>query len=181
MKKILLAALLVLTAGTGAQAQTITLALPGAPTDFVSVYTLDSFKAAEGSILLQGAGQIVSGDVAISQSRNELRLTLNRHMLCPRGMFCMAMMPAPTVITLPIVSRTRDACGGLILMAERDLERVDGGRTRVEVQDPNNGSMVCGNADDVTFVKRVQVLVSEEAIRGQQDSYSIMSGFPAGR
>ena len=98
-------------------------------------------------------------------------------MNCPRGVMCIQMLEAPTVITLPVREERADVCGTTII-AERNLLVVDGGLTRIEVQDPNAGVACRGNADDVTFVKRVKVLVNESGLRAHPAALSVLSGFP---
>lgn len=181
MQKLILAALLVLTAGS-AQATTLTLAMPGQPNEFVPRYTLDSFMVASETTQLRGMGEISSGTVAVNTATNELRITLVRRIPCKAGEMCSQLMPAPTVITLPIKALTHNACGGMTIVAERELQVVGGGQTRVEVQDANGGFTACAsNADDVTFVKRVKVLVTEDGIRDGDQALSVLSGFPVRR
>ena len=80
---------------------------------------------------------------------------------------------------LPIRGIHSNPCGGITIIAERNLQLVDGGLLRVEVQDANGGFNSCGgNADDITFVKRVKVLVSERGLRDRVDALSVFSGFP---
>jgi hypothetical protein len=178
MTKLFLATLLVLTAGS-AQAANLTLALPGKANVFVVRYTLDSFMVASDSMQLTGLGEISSGSLAVNEATNELRLTLVRHMHCAPGLLCSQLMPAPSVITLPIKETTHSACGGALVMAERELEVVGGGQTRVEVQDANGGFTACGNADSLSFVKRVKVIVTEDGLRDGDKAISVLSGLPA--
>jgi hypothetical protein len=181
MKTALLAALLLLTAGA-AQADVIALATPGVRNEFVTRYNLDSFKIASSTLRLSGPGEIARGTVAINEATRELRLTLTRHLPCPHGVMCIGMIPSPTVITLPIREMHSEMCGGVTIVAERNLQLVDGGLTRVEVQDANGGFPSCGgNADDATFVKRVKVLVTEEGLLDRTEALSVMSGLPLGR
>jgi hypothetical protein len=182
MQKFILAAILVLTAGS-AQAVTLTLAVPGKANEFVTRYTLDAFTVASESTQLRGMGEIGAGTVAINEGTNELRLTLVRHIACPAGQICPQMMPAPSTLTLPIKTILHNACGGISIVAERELEVVGGGQTRVEVQDSNGGFTACagGNGDSATFVKRIKVLVTEDGLRDGDQALSVLSGFPAHR
>lgn len=143
-------------------------------------YSLDTFQIASNSLRLAGRADVASGTVEINETTHQLRLTLNRHLNCPRGVMCIQMLDAPTVLTLPIRQEKTEPCGTTIV-AERNLQLVDGGLTRVEVQDPNASIACNGNADDVTFVKRVKVLVDETGLRAHSASLSVMSGFPAHR
>ena len=179
MKAILaITTLLILTAGS-AQADVLTITAPGAKNEFVTRYSLDSFKIASDSLRLNGQGVVSNGTIEINEGSNELRITLNRRTSCPTGMMCAAVMPAPTIITLPIRGIHSNPCGGITIIAERNLQLVDGGLLRVEVQDANGGFNSCGgNADDITFVKRVKVLVSERGLRDRVDALSVFSGFP---
>jgi hypothetical protein len=148
--------------------------------NFVPTYTLDTFRIDPNSVSLTGAGQVTGGTVDIDEAAKQLRLTLNRHVNCPHGMMCIAMVPAPTLVTLPIQQLERDACGTRIV-AGRNLLPVDGDFVRIEIRD-NNASFACGgNADDVTFVKRVSVTVTERALRPDVSAVSELSGFPASR
>ncbi len=147
---------------------------------FAPRYTLDNFKIATTSPLLGGAGEITEGSIEINSSTNELRLRLNRHVACPKGVFCIALMPAPIVVTLPIRHIENQPCGGVTITAEENSLPVDGSLTRVEVQD-QNGSRCFDNADDITFVKRIKVTLTEMGARSRAESISVMSGFPSNR
>jgi hypothetical protein len=173
-----IAATLVFLSHAGAHADELVLNDPNALNQFAARYTLDTFQIATDSAGLNGAGEVTGGTIEINEMRNELRLTLNRHMACPRGLLCIQVMPAPTVITLPIKKFDTDVCGGIDIVAERNLLAADAGLTRIEVQDHNGGFECSGNADDVTFVKRVKVLVTESGMRGRPAVLSVLSGFP---
>lgn len=176
MKNLLLAALFTFNAGLAfAEEPTPSADLTG---EFVARYTLDTFQIASNSLRLAGRADVVSGTVEINETTHQLRLTLNRHLNCPRGVMCIQMIDAPTVITLPIHQEAKDECGTTTIVAERNLVVVDGGLTRIEIQDPNGGFACSGNADDITFVKRVKVQVSENGVRAHDASLSLMSGFP---
>lgn len=148
---------------------------------FVSQYTLDTFQIASNTSRLAGQGSVVKGSVEINEATRQVRLTLDRHLGCSPGVMCITLVPAPTVVTLPIRRAERDECGALTIVAERNLLLVDGGVTRIEIQD-RNGAMGCSaNADDLTIAKRVKVLFSESGLRDRTAALSVMSGMPAHR
>lgn len=170
-----IAALLALTAGT-AQADILIPATVNAnvPNKFVKRYTLNSFNIATDSIRLHGMGEIQSGSIEINEGTNELRLHLNRALNCPSNAMCPAVMPSPTTITLRISLMERNICGGLTIVAERNLQLVDGGLTRIEVQDMNGSR--CGGSALLPVMKPIKVIVSEQGLRDRAEVMSVMSG-----
>jgi hypothetical protein len=147
---------------------------------FAPRYTLDSFKIASGTLSLKGMGSVTDGTVDINTASNELRLTLQREMVCPAQMFCPTVMPVPTLLTLPIRSIENTLCKGITITAERDLLPLDGLLTRVVIED-SNGSLCAENADRGASVKRVKVLVVEQGPRDAEATLSVLSGFPLNR
>lgn len=173
-KQILAAsALLLLTAGS-ASADMISSFTTEGPNEFVARYKLQNFQISTDSVRLRGNGKIESGLVEINEGTNELRLTLNRSTNCAPGMFCTAVMPATTVILLPIRHIGQDACGVLSILAERNIQMVDGGMTRIEVLD-TNGSR-CGGRSLLTVIKQVKVIVTEQGPRHRDEVMSVLRG-----
>jgi len=174
-----IAALLVLTAGS-AKAETISsFAIGSGPNKFVKRYSLNSFNIATDSTRLRGIGEIESGTVEINEGTNELRLHLDRKLECGENMPCLTVMPNPTVITLPIQHMESNDCGGLTIIAERNLQLVDAGLTRIELQDLNGTR--CNTSSLLAVVKRVKVVVLEQGVRDRSDVMSVMSGLPLAR
>ncbi len=179
-----IAALLVLTTGTASLPAQADILIPTSvtgigPNKFVKRYTLNSFNIATDSIRLSGMGEVESGSVEINEGTNELRLHLERNINCAADQMCIAVMPAPTVITLRIQQMERNICGGLTIIAERNLQLVDGGVLRVEVQDMNGSR--CGSSSLLTVMKKIKVVVTEQGLRDRSEVMSVMSGSVFGR
>ncbi len=146
---------------------------------FVPRYTLTDFHIASASTQLNGMGSVVSGTIEINEGTNELRIKLERDMNCPNGMVCPAVMPTPTVITLPIRSFETNICGGRTILAERNVQLAQGGLTRVEVQDLNGQR--CGSGALLTVIKRVKVTFTEQGLNDRGEVMSVLGGNPISR
>ena len=48
---------------------------------------------------------------------------------------CIAMMPAPVIIDLPLLKTTQDACGSTLFTAKRDARPVDGSLEMIKITD----------------------------------------------
>jgi hypothetical protein len=170
----LLALALLLTATAARAGHPLTPAFEGASSEFVKRYELTSFNIATDSLRLQGVGEVESGTVEINEATKQLRIVLNRRLECEAGMLCPAVMPFPTMITLPIRHTETNICGGLTLVAERNLQLVDRGFIRVEVQDM--AGTRCAGSDLLAVVRKVKVIVTEEGMRDRREVMSVMSG-----
>ena len=174
MQTLLALVILTLTAGQARAEVIFSFTSGNGPNQFVPRYTLTNFNIASASSQLRGLGAVVSGSVEINEGTNELRLKLERQMICPEGMMCPAVMPTPTSITLPIRHIGTTICGGMEIVAERNVQLAQGGLTRVEVQDL--GGSRCGGAALLTVVKRVKVTVTEQGLGDRGEVISVLSG-----
>jgi hypothetical protein len=84
---------------------------------------------------LDYAETIDRATVTIDNERNEATLALFRHRLCPPDRVCIALMPAPVIVRLPIKSVFGDRCGNRHVRAERDQRPVDGNFESLEIVD----------------------------------------------
>src|SRR5262245_20244071 len=82
---------------------------PGRSTGVHSVQLLTAnIQSAQMDPRREGFNEISNGTVQIDvRFRRNLTLTLNPAFHCPRGRFCAAVMPAPIVFSLPLVSVQR--------------------------------------------------------------------------
>ncbi|HEY8280064.1 MAG TPA: hypothetical protein VIH99_10590 [Bdellovibrionota bacterium] len=144
---------------------------------FEQHYSLDKFQIASATQVLLGLGEVEGGRVEISTVTSELRLVLDRKMSCAPDAMCPAVMPVPTVITLPIVAIESNVCGGVNYIAERDFLKVDGGLLRIELEDLNGPR--CGKGSDLlASLKRISLKVTEQSTFDSAQLLSLMSGFP---
>jgi hypothetical protein len=143
-----------------------------------AAYSLNTFNIGQGSYVLPDSNSITSGTIEIDRTNKQLKLTLQRRFFCPAGAMCAMVMPAPVEITLPVVYIGSGFCGGVIVNAERNLMRVDGGRVQIEIVDDNGN--ICEHPDKTT-VKAVHVTVTEQAARSNKTVVSEMTGFPIAR
>ena len=126
MKALITAALLVF----GWQAQATSLH----PDTFVKTSDLTEWEL--GGNLPIGGQEIMSIRVQIDEVRDLGRLVISHPMPhCPAGMACIQVMPAPTVIELPLVSKSNGFCGGEIYVFEKDDTPVDGLRQTLTIYD----------------------------------------------
>jgi hypothetical protein len=82
-----------------------------------------------------------SGNLTINYDEKTVTLILNRKFECPVGLMCAQVMPAPKVITLPIVSVEEGNCGATKISAQKDSRANDGILEQINVID--NTSMFC--------------------------------------
>lgn len=83
------------------------------------------------------------GSLTLDYKNSTVKLFVaQNHMPCPAGMMCAAVMPAPLMVELPIVSITKDSCGIKHVVASRDSRPVDGALQQITVSDPTSG-MTC--------------------------------------
>lgn len=107
--------------------------------------TLTRLHFAQGSQL---AGyDIQGGEIALDYIKSEVTLTLFPSFRChaPEGAMCAQVMPAPVIVTLPLISREVDSCGSVHYLAKKDQRPVDGINQEIEVI--NNSGNRC-----LTFV-----------------------------
>ena len=98
---------------------------------------LTHLNFAEGSPLAQR--NINGGQIQLDYTTSEVTLTLYPSFHCPEGAFCAMMMPAPVIVTLPLVDRQVDTCGNVHYTAKKDLRTVDGINEEIVVSD-NRGN-----------------------------------------
>jgi hypothetical protein len=79
--------------------------------------------------------RVNGGMITRDQFRNKLRLTLFRKNDCRPPRLCIAMMPAPVIVVLPIKSVMQTRCGSTIYTAELDQRPVDGKLQTLQLSD----------------------------------------------
>ena len=71
---------------------------------------------------------VIGGEVQLTRAPGlqEIKLTLLRKSNCPVGAMCIALVPAPVFVTLPIVGVTHDSEGNVVYTAKSDRRPMDG-------------------------------------------------------
>ena len=87
-----------------------------------------------------GLQNVVSGDISINLSTGRVKLFLVRKNNCPEGRLCMAMMPAPFMLDLPLVKTETNECNVTIYTALKDQRPVDGALQEITVIDNSRNS-----------------------------------------
>lgn len=78
---------------------------------------------------------VTGGEVVVDLKANKVRVTLFRKSNCPQNAMCIAMLPGPYIVELPILAKTKDNCGTGIVQA-RTPEAIPGGLIQqLEVRD----------------------------------------------
>lgn len=80
-------------------------------------------------------GPALNGHVTLNASRNSVILTTYQHVPCNPGRMCLAYMPAPQSIELPLVKRVRTSCGSTLFIGARDARPADGIFEEIRVVD----------------------------------------------
>lgn len=123
----------------------------GAQTVFAHIYQLDQFNVDSE---LNRLGQPTGGSISYDEKSGAVQLQVSFHIVCPVGMMCPAVMPAPLLTELPIVSRKVDGCGAVTIVARRDSRPVDGILEKITLRDYSHD--VCEHVVDslvaVTYV-----------------------------
>ena len=79
-----------------------------------------------------------SGTMTIDYQKNEVSLFVVREFHCPAGALCAPAVPAPLMVTLPIVSIKERECGILVVTAREDLRRTDGALSQISIEDTSH-------------------------------------------
>ncbi len=93
--------------------------------------------------------------VLVDYTKDEITLVVEKPWSCPKDKFCATVMPAPLVLTLPLISIEVDGCGFITLIAEVDKMPVDGVKETIEITDYSKGvcEIVVVNPLVVTFTE----------------------------
>lgn len=83
--------------------------------------------------------ETTNGELVVSE--RYVDLTVRFKAICPQERYCLAVMPSPLTLKLPILKVTKSNCGTLTI-AKRDLPMVAGGFEMVEIRD-FSGSQNC--------------------------------------
>ena len=75
------------------------------------------------------------GSIDIDMTKGEISLTIYQSIDCPPNMACIALMPAPLRISLPLVSTETTSCGDVIYTAMKDKTPADGALETLRVVD----------------------------------------------
>jgi hypothetical protein len=78
---------------------------------------------------------VLSASIKIDRMKGEATLFIARGMNCPPNRMCPMMMPAPVIVTLPVVATRQDSCGTWIWTAKQDLRPVDGALAQLVIKD----------------------------------------------
>ena len=81
---------------------------------------------------------VESGSITVDVTKQEITLSLVTGWTCPPNMACIAVMPEPVVIKLPIVNTYSDWCGSTTYEAEIDATPADGLYETLVVTDYSN-------------------------------------------
>lgn len=154
--KVLFALLTLATVSTAAHAEKIQ-------------FVMNQFDINQESYLLP-KGNISRAEVIVDSRRKTLTLIVAPGNSCPAGRMCSMMVIAPTVLNLPITYRGSPYAGGMIVVAQTDSRRVDGGLVRVQLLDDTESLQ----AD----IKQnlVNVTITEQGARDNHEIVSTMSG-----
>lgn len=79
--------------------------------------------------------KVVTGSIEVDYAKREMTLVLIREMNCRPGEPCLAVMPSPFIVRLPITSVAYDRCGSKIINAMLDQRPVDGGFGALSIRD----------------------------------------------
>jgi hypothetical protein len=79
--------------------------------------------------------RVNGGQITLDLTARQATLTLYQPYFCPVDAICIAMMPAPVKIDLPLISKRRDSCGIVVYTALRDARPVDGILEVLEISD----------------------------------------------
>lgn len=123
-----------LLSGISANANETAVRRPQAPVLYSQFLTMDIDKNF-------GNDTYISGYVALDLEKNEILFSLQPQSSCPVGRMCLAVMPMPYEVTIPVSEVHFDRCGATIYVAKRDLRPVDGAMQQIVVTD--NSTNIC--------------------------------------
>ncbi|MDZ4661924.1 MAG: hypothetical protein SGJ18_09950 [Pseudomonadota bacterium] len=92
---------------------------------------------------LSYANDIESASVSVDLITKKINLTLNKKFYCPPEVYCAQSMPAPIIISLPLVTIQSGICGTTVYIAEENKLPVDGIRQMLKVHDNREFSSHC--------------------------------------
>lgn len=90
---------------------------------------------------LNYADNIESGSIEVNYAKKTAELVLYRKSMCRPDMICIALVPPPMIIQLPIISVNKDGCGSKVIIAKKDMRPVDGALNELEIMD--NSHRIC--------------------------------------
>lgn len=84
---------------------------------------------------IQVMGQVNQGHIEIDMVQEVATLALYPEFRCPPNAYCAQVMPAPVIVTLPIIEVGTDECGSKVVTAVRDMRPADGGLEKLVIRD----------------------------------------------
>lgn len=95
--------------------------------------TLNEFQFQPNTLFANS--NISAGSISVDTVNSTIQLLLYPHMICPHEMVCIAMVPPPISISLPLERVMTDRCGSITYTSKSDVPAEGGPRATLRVTD----------------------------------------------
>lgn len=130
-----------------------------ATNEFTARYVLETFEIGAHSTFFPASHEIAGGMVEMSTDSKQLKLVIYPKSNCPEGAVCIAIIPPPIEIVVPVIYVGSGFCGGRIITAEINHLTANGGLFKVEVVDDSTN--FCNKMPRPENLPPVSVVVTE--------------------